>query len=870
MSTEFDMDNVLEQLGHKRRTVKDLAQFLENKCDDTPNYTFLLGSGCSVTSGVNTGQKLIEEWKKSIFEADHQDGETKEEFWKHQYSWYDERNPYSSLFEKKYDLPRQRRIFVEREIEGKTPSIGYAYLVKIIERHFVNTIFTTNFDDLLNEAFYRYSKERPIVCAHDSSISSITVTSKRPKIIKLHGDYLFDDIKSTLRETESLNDNMKNKFIEFAKDHGLIVIGYAGNDRSVMDILNMLLQKEDYFKYGIYWCIRKGDKSISEELRKLLWKDRVYFVEIEGFDELMASLNNTLNKGDLPIDDDLLSSRRQKKLITDMISSKYFDDKTNTDTIIKRDISKLRLIVKRHIIDDVFDVLKSSTSNNNNPHKKNKLESMSEEERKKVDNFHHLLIDGNYQKALEEIEKENIEETRKTAYIFNLLSLKIDIYGKKDDEDAMIKIKHFFDQLVELNPKREQTYIDAYNKLEDSETALSFIDAAIKEFPNDYNLYNLKAKHIYTFQMDSVGDTDSDMFKELRQCIDKSLELFDSSKNEAWVELCKYYSLLHFNEPDKKKEKIEEIFKKYSAIKSSNLARAYKFFYKDMRIEEKDCIAKLKDLLDYADKADDWSFYEEVVTALLNVYEDQGDKKAMLRLLSDYEQFFEPSDAFLYLKAKYLSNVLGKYKDAKELITKNLYKSRRWKALLLHYYCDVRDKDNAEKVLNKYFTNNLKQQLLFHSAFNHDEDVIRIVEQHAQNHGLDFTFISAKACSLIRTERFADAYNFTKKYYDQPYMQREGAVCINYFLAWEKYHKPKDFENKVKKKMIDGYIHYSSAEMAAAYALLNDKAKCLSYLRKVVEKNELMKFDIKEWPVFEKYYDDSDFKEITDTNKLDL
>ena len=31
-----------------------------------------------------------------------------------------------------------------------------------------------------------------------------------------------------------------------------------------------------------------------------------------------------------------------------------------------------------------------------------------------------------------------------------------------------------------------------------------------------------------------------------------------------------------------------------------------------------------------------------------------------------------------------------------------------------------------------------------------------------------------------------------------------------------------------------------------------------------------MKFDVKEWPVFAKYYNDSTFKEITDTSKLDL
>lgn len=81
MSKDFNMDNVLEQLGHKRRTVKDLAQFLENKCDETPNYTFLLGSGCSVTSGVNTGQKLIEEWKQSIYDAEHSIDESYQHFW---------------------------------------------------------------------------------------------------------------------------------------------------------------------------------------------------------------------------------------------------------------------------------------------------------------------------------------------------------------------------------------------------------------------------------------------------------------------------------------------------------------------------------------------------------------------------------------------------------------------------------------------------------------------------------------------------------------------------------------------------------------------------------------------------------------------
>lgn len=370
--------------------------------------------------------------------------------------------------------------------------------------------------------------------------------------------------------------------------------------------------------------------------------------------------------------------------------------------------------------------------------------------------------------------------------------------------------------------------------------------------------------------IETVQTVDSGVFTELKQCIDMSLKLFDSPTNEAWVNLCRYYSLFYFNDSERKCKMIKEVFEKYSILKTSILAQAYKFFYKEIGIDAKDCIDKLNELLSYADKADDWFFYEEVVSALLSVYEDQDDKKAMLQLLSEYEAVYKPSDSFLYVKAKYLENVLDKYKEAKELIKNNIQKSRRWKILMLHYYCDVRDKDNAKRILDKYFEKDLKCQLSYHSTFNDDEEVVRIVDLYAQNHSLDVQQISSKSCSLIRMGQYEKAYFFMKQYYEQAYMQREGVICINYYLALEKYKKPNDFEAKIKNKMIDGHMNYTPAEMAAAYALLNDKAKCFSYLKKVVEKHELMKFDIKEWPVFVKYHNDPNFKEITDTSNLEL
>ncbi|MGI5693422.1 SIR2 family protein [Escherichia coli] len=161
--------------------------------------------------------------------------------------------------------------------------------------HF-NTIFTTNFDDLVNEACFTFSNNlRPIVCAHDSSINSIRLTTARPKIIKLHGDFLFDNIKNTIRELESLEDNMRAKFRQFATEFGMIVIGYSGHDRSIMDTLNTLLHSGSCFPHGIYWCIRDSDtEKLSEQLKNLARFPHFHLIKINGFDEFMAELHYAL------------------------------------------------------------------------------------------------------------------------------------------------------------------------------------------------------------------------------------------------------------------------------------------------------------------------------------------------------------------------------------------------------------------------------------------------------------------------------------------------------------------------------------------------------------------------------------------------
>jgi len=273
-----------------RRDVDHLVNLILTRNQDIPNFALLLGSGVSSTSGVRTARDMIAGWRRQLYER----SKAKEDFadWLAKQEWYEHDDEYSLLFELVCDQPSQRRVYIEECMKDAHPSWGYVYLTNLLKHNFFNVVLTTNFDDLISEACFLYSEGlRPIVCAHDSAVSGIRITSKRPKVVKLHGDFLYDNIKNTVRELETLEENMKRKIIQFAQEYGIVVVGYSGRDRSVMDILEMLLRSEEYFKQGIYWCIREGDE-IGARLRSLLRKDRVYYVQTPGFDQFMAYVHS--------------------------------------------------------------------------------------------------------------------------------------------------------------------------------------------------------------------------------------------------------------------------------------------------------------------------------------------------------------------------------------------------------------------------------------------------------------------------------------------------------------------------------------------------------------------------------------------------
>ena len=147
----MDYSTFRNAYSHNMRTAEHLTNLIKTRVDSTAEFALLLGAGASATSGVITASEMVKQWRKTLF-ASYQGGDNYND-WIAKQDWHNFDDEYSRLFEAVYDQPSQRRAFIENAVKDAKPSWGYAYLVSLIQKKIFNIIFTTNFDDLINESY---------------------------------------------------------------------------------------------------------------------------------------------------------------------------------------------------------------------------------------------------------------------------------------------------------------------------------------------------------------------------------------------------------------------------------------------------------------------------------------------------------------------------------------------------------------------------------------------------------------------------------------------------------------------------------------------------------------------------------------------
>ena len=852
MSNEF----LEKQLSHKKRTLNDLARFIKTKAGKSANFTLLLGAGCSVSSGVRPATRLSEEWARELYnglnsgrsETDIQ--KIREWLQGNQSDWYNKDHEYSCLFEKRFDLPSQRRSFVEEEVAGKFPSLGYAYLIRLIEKNYFNTIFTTNFDDLLNEAFHLFASRkfgsqdctsdimRPIICAHDSSIKSVSITSARPKIVKLHGDYLFDDIKSTLRETESLEDNIREKFVEFCKEFGLIVVGYSGNDRSIMDVLNYLLKSDDYLKNGIYWCIRHGD-VISDELKKLLWKDRVYYVYIDGYDELFADLYDQLIPGgELPVSAGSLGLSNQ---ILEKLAANAYLHKSSS-SIIKRDIKQLNEENKRN---SFFNEIKGVFFEGG---AKDSARGLTSDQTVKLMEIERRIERFQCERALELIANYLAGE-RELSYAFKVRLLRLKAM-------ALDKLGKSSEALCECDELISSDMGDAYefyllkNRfITDYAHRITNLRAYIQKNPYDYRAYELITDYEWKLAAEQI--VSSERYVQLLEDLNTGIRCNPSSGNDCLSR--KFDFLIQKKELVSKdwKEQADEILVAISHQDPKGpLQYSLRLRYNN-KIEEDDiareqCREQMWEEITKGIQGGLWSFrrYFSVLMELLDSIQNSWSDRCayVCQEIEKNEWQFRTSYGFLSMAASfflYKKKDLGRAFAYLKQIPEDAYETNDGYALLdiEQLTGDNERKKEAQELLDKIergCERRVRKMFLRHKAERKCDysQVMKIIQDLKGIARYEREYFTSEMHAKLWCEDFQGVYSASQELLKEEcdWTDRDADV-INYQIARVKLGR------KLKKDKLDGLISgkRNNEVKAAALLLLGRIDEACKVLKEVLE-----------------------------------
>ena len=282
-------------------------------------FCFVLGAGASISSGIKSGQELVDIWDDKL-RIRNKSSYLK---WRSEYGITDENKYsfYSQYYEHYYKRhPKDGYNFLEKLMENAIPSAGYVILSYLLSQTKNNVVITTNFDHLTEDAINYYTQTMPMVIGHESLSHYISKPINRPTVIKIHRDLLFDPA-NTVNEVDKLHDNWKKALNTILSEYHPIFIGYAGNDNSLMDFL--IEQGEAFADNRLccpYWMLY-GNEKPDGKVHDFLEKSNGYFIHHNGFDEVMCLIGYILKIKMQSKEDFLKKAENRFKILSDSIDN---------------------------------------------------------------------------------------------------------------------------------------------------------------------------------------------------------------------------------------------------------------------------------------------------------------------------------------------------------------------------------------------------------------------------------------------------------------------------------------------------------------------------------------------------------------------
>lgn len=669
---------------------------------------------------------------------------------------------------------------------------------------------------------------------------------------------MFDDIKSTLRETESLEGNIREKLIESTSELGLIVVGYSGCDRSILDVLNYLLKSDNHLKNGIYWCLREEDE-INQDVRKLLWKEKAYFVKIDGYDEAMEEIHHGILK-ELSLKNNFINSKKES--IIDNFTKDHFLLKNKNDCI-RKDIEK----IKKHKDSlDISNLLREISEDSKNGFSKN----INESDLKNLLNIDKLIKDNALDQAKNsaiELHQNSDEIKTKIIYLQRLVT----INKKLGLNEVALDISN---DIIELDKYNVNHVISRSLLYKDMADRCTFLIQQLKDFQYDYKFYNFLIKSGIKLNEHSNKEIASDFnIASLKDYADKSLSLDPSLDNSAWLLKLDLITNSYADKRDSKSK--AEQNKEYDELleKAASVNKKHQVYFKMRHVItlKKDdynslitLIDELREQLKCSSLRNQASLAGIMCNVFIDIFECQHDIK-FNNILKEFLEcdLIQKSDlkfqsSILYLQVKYYISIAKDLNKATELMDKLIVSESadEFAQPITHVYCSVLNEplkamafvDGISDELSDYYTLRLKYEIY---ASMKDPKTFNCIDE-AYTNGLSFdSYCLYKMFAFLIFDKYSEAESFYYANIDNLKSQQvKDMMLLNSEFAKKQLGKKID---KVAVMSVDsrGVTKY----LKLASLCLQEQRNAIKHaIKELIEQDFENYYTFRTWPIIPNEY----------------
>ena len=285
-----------------------IAHFVQN----SPQIMWFLGAGTSRTAGMPTAMDIIWDLKQKYFCL--QENQELQVHNLHNKAIRDKIQNYmdgkgfpmagsSGEYSFYFDLmfgedcgAQQQYIAAQLDPRKTSLNIGHRVLAALLELGLARVVFTTNFDDVIEDAFSAITGKRLSSFHLEGSYAALDALNAErfPIYAKMHGDFRYRNIKNLSADLLHNDKEIQKCFLAASNRYGIIVTGYSGRDSNVMNLFRLVLEQNNPFPQGLFWVttsISRAPEPVVELLSLAKSKGvRAHLVETGTFDIMLSKI----------------------------------------------------------------------------------------------------------------------------------------------------------------------------------------------------------------------------------------------------------------------------------------------------------------------------------------------------------------------------------------------------------------------------------------------------------------------------------------------------------------------------------------------------------------------------------------------------